>query len=64
MSDKLTFVYRHHPQPGRAYYVQELGTGICCQHEDPALALQQFESIDFIPICAASVNSPQMKSCR
>jgi hypothetical protein len=42
---KLTFVYRHHPQPGREYYVQELGTGICCQHEDPALALKQFESI-------------------
>src|SRR5246127_3417133 len=42
---KLTFVYRNRPLPGRIYYVQELGTGICCQHEDPALALKQFDSI-------------------
>jgi len=45
MTGKLTHVYRYRPQPGREYYVQELSTGICCLHEDPALALAQFESI-------------------
>jgi hypothetical protein len=42
---KLTFVYRYRPQPGRETYVRELGTGICCQHEDPTVALKEFDSI-------------------
>ena len=42
---KLTSVYRHHPQPGRLTYVQELSTGICAIHEDPVVALKEFDSL-------------------
>jgi hypothetical protein len=57
-------VYRNRPLPGRIYYVREVGTGICCQHEDPVLALKDFDSIwaGRSPYQLIEHAPPQMKS--